>query len=275
MTNVRRQMPKPNRFCIEFTLDDPAALDQEWNYTDRATRVYQAGQRLLLRGFFAEAADVFERATRYDRAHYDAYVGRTEALILSGQDVAAAQVANDALERYGRNCRLGAARGHVFLHQQDLENARACTDIATRNAPESAYVWVIAGEVRVASRPVLRDGTLKSAMDCFARARAAAEPWDHTPLRIALALLEWGQLEHARRSLDAILKVEPDLPLAWILLGDALKLMGDKRDWRECYRRAAELVPELEPVRRALGWKPRMANKWRGLRRSAGQFLRR
>ena len=270
MANARTQTTKTNRFCIEFTLDDPAALDQEWNYTDRATRVFQAGHHLLLRGFFAEAADVFERATRYDRAHYDAYVGRTEALILSGEDEAAARVANDALERYGRNCQLGAARGHVFLHQQDLQNARTCTDIATRNAPESAYVWVIAGEVRVAQHDAL-----KSAMDCFARARAAAEPWDHTPLRIALALLEWGQLEHARRSLDAILKVKPDLALAWILLGDALKLTDDQRDWRECYRRAAELVPELEPVRRALGWKPRMANKWRGLRRSAGQFLRR
>lgn len=176
MTNARRQTPKPNRFCIEFTLDDPAALDQEWNYTDRATRLHEAGHRLLLRGFFAEAADVFERATRYDRAHYDAYVGRTEALILSGEDEAAARVANDALERYGRNCRLGAARGHVFLHQQDLQNARTCTDIATRNAPESAYVWVIAGEVRVAQHDAL-----KSAMDCFARARRARGVGSHAP----------------------------------------------------------------------------------------------
>ena len=58
---------------MEFTLDDPAALKREWNFTDRAERLNRAGHRLVMRGFFDEAADVFQHAMRYDRAHGPAH----------------------------------------------------------------------------------------------------------------------------------------------------------------------------------------------------------
>lgn len=253
---------------VEFSVDDPAALDQEWNYTDRADRLYQAGHRLFLRGFFAEAAEVFERATRYDRSHYPAYVGWAEALIVLGRNDEAAAVTQDALERYARNCEIGAARGHVFLHQQDLERAVEFLDIATENAPNNAYVWLVAGEVRLAMR-----GALTGAMDCFARAREAPDRWHRLDVRIALAFLEWGETEHAARALTAILKAHPNVPLAWLLLGDAHRILGRTRESRDCYRRVAELVPDLPSVRRALSWKARAAETWRGLRKSLGRVL--
>jgi len=59
---------------IEFACAEPAALDLEWNYTDRSERIYLSGHRCLARGFFAEALTLFQRATHYDAAHYAAYV---------------------------------------------------------------------------------------------------------------------------------------------------------------------------------------------------------
>jgi len=256
-----------NRFFLEFTLDDAAALGQEWNHTDRAERLYQAGHRLMARGFFPEAAAVFKRAARYDRAHYAAYLGRSEALILAGEEQAAAQVIDHALERYGRNCQLGAARGHVFLHQNETDLARECTEIAVRDAPESAYVWVVAGEFRLAI-----PGGLKFALDCFDRARAAPERWVHVDLRIALACLEWGRVEQARHLLHTVVKTETDLPLAWILLGDTFKLTGNRREWRACYRRAAAMAPELQSLKHALGWKHRLSQTWREMWRFAARM---
>ena len=56
------------------------------------------------------------------------------------------------MSRYGRNCALGAARGHVFIHQNDVDQALNFAEIATENDPGSAYAWIIAGEAQIASR---------------------------------------------------------------------------------------------------------------------------
>jgi len=253
---------------VEFELPDPSALEMDWNFTDRADRFYRTGLRLLRRGFFEDAEDVFGRATRYDPAHYRAWVCRTEALIILGRPDQAAELAEAALGRYGRNCELGAARGHVFFHRGHLELALECADIATRNAPDNGYAWLIAGEVRLG----LPDGH-EGAMACFDRARSALVPWPDLELRIALAMLEAGRLEPAIRSLGQLVKEEPRLPLAWILLGDAYRLGGKRRDSRACYQRAAALVPRLEALQRALSWKARLSDRWRGLRSSIARAL--
>ena len=231
-------------------------------------RLYRAGHRLFTRGFFAEADEVFERATRYDRAHYAAYVGRTEALVVLGEYETAARIVNEALGRYGRSSQLGAARGHVFLHQQDLESARQCMGTATHGAPQSAYVWLIAGE----SRLVMGDG-LNAATTCFNRALSAPGRWAFDELRIALALLEWGYTEASRERLLEVVEDSPELPLAWILMGDAEKLLGNARAWRKCYERASRLVPNLEPLRQALSLKSRAGKAWRKAVRTATRVL--
>lgn len=248
---------------IEIDLADPHALEQEWNYTDRAERFFRTGYRLLVRGFFEEAEDIFHRATRYAPSHYRATVGRIETLILLGRTDAATTVANEGLARYGRNCELGSARGHVYLHVDDLDHALQCADVATESVPESTYAWLIAGEVRLAMAEAYW-----SAQECFERARQSPDGWPFLELRIALALLEWGHIEHSLGALQKVLDVEPNLPLAWILMGDAHKIRNDRRGFKRCYARALELVPDLEPLRRALSWKTSVSEKWRRFRRT-------
>ena len=259
---VRRATQSPALF-VEFTLADPSALELDWNFNDRADRLFRTGHRLLRRGFFEEAERAFERAIRYDPSHYRAQVSRSETLILLGKVTEAAAVADAALGRYGRNCEIGAARGHVFLHQGHIDTALECANIAVQNASDNAYICLIAGETRLA----LREG-LEAAMDCFGKARIALEPWPDLELRIALAMLECGHLDHAIRALVDVVKSRPKLPLGWILLGDAHKLKGSRRDSRVCYERAAALVPQLKSLKLALSWKARMAERWRGLRRT-------
>lgn len=251
---------------IEFELSDPAALEQEWNYTDRAERFFRTAYRLLVRGFFEEAAEVFERAARYDPSHYRASVGRIEALILMGRNSKAVTAANAALERYGRNSELGSARGHVYLHADDLDNALECADVATQSAPESAYAWLIAGEVRLALAKAFW-----SASECFDRARQSPDGWPYLELRIALALLEWRHIERAIAALQEILAADPDLPLGWILMGDAHRVRNNRREFKRCYQRALQLVPDLEEVRQALSLKTTLSQRWHNFRRAISQ----
>jgi tetratricopeptide (TPR) repeat protein len=240
---------------IEFACPDAAALDLEWNYTDRAERVYLVGHRLLGRGFFAEALAFFRAAAHYDSTHYAAYVAQAEALILLGRIEEAAGVADEAMNRYGRNCALGAARGHVLLHQNDADEALKFAEIATENDPGNAYGWIVAGEA------------LPHVMHCFARSRACGDLWPHQDVRIALAYLEWGDAAYAVGLLEAATAARPDLPLAWKLLGDAYRREGRRLPARASYRRAVELSPQFESARQALRWRAEVQALWRRLRR--------
>lgn len=251
---------------IEFDLDDPAALDQEWNYTDRAERLNRAGHRLLSRGFFPEAASVFERATRHDRSHSAAAVGSIETLIILGRIAQAAEVAHDTIDRYGRNCDIGAARAHLFLHEDRIEEAIEYMDIAAEHAPESAYVWLIAGELRVA----LGRG-LEGSEECFTKARRAPIPWPNLDVRVALAFMEWNEFEQAEHILKGIVCRKPRLPLAWLLLGDLHRVRNEPRRAKKCYSHLLELVPELDAAKKALSFKTRIAMNVQSIRARLGR----
>jgi tetratricopeptide (TPR) repeat protein len=248
-------------FFVEFECPDAAALNLEWNYTDRAERIYRAGHRRLAQGFFAEALALFQRATHYDSTHYAAYVAQAETLILLNRTEDAARVSDEAMSRYGRNCFLGAARGHVFLHQDDAEQALEYAEIATQNDPGSAYAWIIFGEAHIAL------GTaLPLTMHYFTRSCECRDLWPHQDVRIALAYLEWGDAGYAVGSLEAAVAAEPDLAFAWKLLGDAYRREGRSSHARASYRRAVELAPQFESALQALTWRARVEDLWRRLR---------
>lgn len=270
MFGWRRKVETPPPYQIELDVSDPAALELEWSYTDRAERLYQTGHRLLSRGYFAEAAELFERATQYDRTHYDAYVALSEALVLLGNAPRAAEMLDDALNRYGRNALLGAARGHVYLHLEDYHAAFQCVDTARDLDPAHAYVWIISGEAVLTAF----EG-ITHAVNRFESARVCRVPWPHADLRMALALLEWGQAAHARYLLEAETLKRPEVPLAWILLGDACTALGKPRSARRAYRSAARLVPELESLRRTLSFRNRLAERWRRLHSGTRRLSRR
>jgi len=252
---------RTNRYFVELDCPDAPALDLEWNYTDRAERIYRAGHRCLARGLFAEALALFQRATHYDSTHYAAYVAQAEALILMKRTEDAARVSDEAMDRYGRNCAIGAARGHVLLHQDDAEQALKFVEIATENDPTSAYAWIIAGEAHVAA-----GSALPLIMDRFARSRACRDLWPNQDVRIALAYLEWGAAAYAVGALEAVVVAEPDLPFAWKLLGDAYRQEGRGRQAMASYRRAVELAPQFQSALQALTWRARVEDYWRRLR---------
>lgn len=267
-TRRRAVKPPDTPFAIEFILPNPAALQEDWNYTDRADRLYWTGHRLLERGFFVEADGLFEKATRYDRAHHLAYVGRAETLVVLGANDLAIETLQEAAHRYGRNCALGAALGHLYLHLGHSTEAFECADTAVRNDPCSAYVWLIAGETRLSVKHALR-----FAENCFDEARKAEDRWPRLDLRIGLAYLEWGPHSRARELLLEYSDRHPDIPLAWMLLGDANRVMGHRRDARACYQRALDLAPDLAAVRRAIGWTASLRDVWRGLGRTFKRVL--
>lgn len=258
------QPDAPAPFCLELAPSDLSAADLEAGLTGRADRFYRAGHRLLMRGFYMESVLAFDRAIRHDQSHYDAYVGMAEALVLAGSVQAAADSLEKTMERFGLNCALGSARGHVYLHQRDPDKALECASIANQRDPDCAYAWLIAGESRLA----LSGKAHQYAAECFESAMAAEVPWPNLKIRIALAHLEWGDPNGAEELLLRITEEEPESPLAWILAGDAAHFSGDSRSAERRYLRALELAPELTWLRERIGWRGKMRRIWHIVRSS-------
>jgi tetratricopeptide (TPR) repeat protein len=233
---------------LEFSLPDPAALDENWNVTDRAEALYRRGHAAWAHGLFQEALSSFARARRCDHTHVPAIVGQSEILVVLGDFEGATRVVNEGLERFGRSAELGAARGHCYLHVGDLDRALQCCDMARELAPDNVYAWLIGGEVRLG----LRDA-LWSAQEAFHTARECVFLWPYMDLRIALAYLEWGCVRECAMTLRSVLRIHNRLPYLWMLLGDACRLMGQRRRAGLCYRKAMRLEPRLAHLRAHLG----------------------
>ncbi len=253
---------------IEFELPEPDALRDKWNVPDQADVSYRAGWSLLMRGHFPEAAAAFDRAVRYNPAHSRARVGRSEVQVMLGHARDAIPEINAALERYGADPLLGAARGHLYLHEDDLDNALECCDIAVRLAPDHAYPRLIAGEARLA----LRHG-FDSAEEYFGEARVAENTWPDLPTRIGLAYLEWNYMDRALNVLKAVTDAHPRYVLGWIVYGDACRVAGKSRRCRAAYERALALEPDLDAVRNALGVKARVSEGARVVSRFVNRLL--
>jgi tetratricopeptide (TPR) repeat protein len=253
---------------LEFDLPDPEALGDEWNFTDRSELLFRRGHHHWSHGFFDKALACFEDAQRYDHTHVQAAVSRCEMLVLLGQVDQASDVVNAALDRFGRNAELGAARGHVYLHQNDLDHALQCCDTATALAPDNAYAWIITGEVRLA----LEDA-LWSAQEGFHTARECVFLWPYMELRIALAFLEWGYVRECALALRSILRLQNNLPYLWILLGDTCQLMGQHRRAEMCLRRALRLEPDLVRLHKRIGWRGFFGRCWSGFTGTARTII--
>lgn len=247
-----------NPFCIETRTTVPEALAEEWNFTDRSERMVRLGHRLMLSGLFEDAAETFGRAIQADQHHFDAYVGRWEAMALVGRAEQAESEADVCLERFGRRCDLGAARAHIYLHRDNASAALEHVEIATENDPDNGYAWLIAGEVRLAQ---MKDA--RHAFESFRQARAAPTrpPW--LELRIALAMIEWHHLKEAAALLAVEANEDRAVPLLWVLTGDVHRIAGNPAAARKCYRRAAQLVPQLERLVTAPAWRLRLRTAWR------------
>jgi len=250
---------------IEFDPPEPASLSEDWSLPDRSERLTRNGLYLLSRGLIGASVEAFERACRYDPFHSRAAVCLAESMILMGHYKRAHGLINQALDRFGRNAEVGAARAHVFLHMDDLDTALACSETAIRLAPDSAYAWLIAGETRLR----IAEATW-SAERHFDSAHAAGDSWPDLDLRIALALVEWGASESAVHLLRDIVQRSDDLPLAWILIGEAYRDLGCRRDARACFRRAAALEPGSAAPRSI---RPTRGARLRDMARAIGRFI--
>jgi tetratricopeptide (TPR) repeat protein len=143
-----------------------------------------------------------------------------------------------------------AARAQAFCRMGDMKQACALCDGSLQQSGQSAYRWLVRGEVMTASKQ-------ETDCCCFDKAQETDADW-LVPLEAARIELYYHRpgraLARARHAVEAA----PDAPFAWYVQGVCQAEFGLSRAARDSFKRCLELAPRHaeaeEQLRRLHTW---------------------
>ncbi|NLE38342.1 MAG: tetratricopeptide repeat protein [Pirellulaceae bacterium] len=186
-------------------------------------------------GHYENALKYYSRALEEDKSIVDGWVGQVQMLIQLDEHPEADLWSRKALELFPSNGDLLAGRAQALCRMADLKNAHAACDGAIAQSGQSAYRWMVRGEIMVAGRQET-DGY------CFDKAQQMDSDW-LVPLEIALIYLyyrSWNKaLLRARRAVEAA----TDCYYPWYVQGNCLFKLGLEEPARKSFRQCLELCP--------------------------------
>jgi tetratricopeptide (TPR) repeat protein len=186
-------------------------------------------------GLHENALRMYSRALEKDKSLVDGWVGQVQMLVLLGEYPEADLWARKALELFRNHADLLAARAQALCRRGDRAQAHSLSDAAMAQAGQSAYRWMVRGELMVASN---------QDMDryCFDRA-AQVEPDWLINLEIALIYQFYRQPAKALPRIRAVVEQTPDNAYPWFLQGCIQDELGFTSQAQASLNRCLELVP--------------------------------
>jgi tetratricopeptide (TPR) repeat protein len=216
------------------------------------------------RGLYENALRFYSRALELDRSLVVGWVGQVQMLTLLGEYPEAELWARKALELFKGRGDLMAGRAQALARIGDRTQAMELADAALRQEGESAYRWMVRGELLIPGRDDVD-------RHCFDKAVQADRDW-LVPLEIALIYLHHGNPSKALLRARQAVEKSPGSPYAWMIQGDCEREAGLDRQAKSSYERCLELSPRHQDATRKLaelenqGW-----SLARGVRRLIGR----
>ncbi len=216
------------------------------------------------RGLHENALRYYSRALELDRTLVTGWVGQVQMLILLGEYPEAELWSRKALELFRGQGDLMAGRAQALARIGDQAQAMELADAALRQEGDSAYRWMVRGELLIAGRDDVD-------RHCFDKAVQADRDW-LVPLEIALIYLHHGQPSKALLRARQAVEKSPGSFYAWMIQGDCERATGLDRQAKHSYERCLELSPRHQDASRKLaaienqGW-----SLARGVRRRIGR----
>ncbi len=137
------------------------------------------------------------------------------------------ETAEDLIERIEDQLDSGYAAGALDL-----------SSFAVRRFPADPDLWALYAEALEGA------GRLKEAVDAYARAIVLTPDWTAGVARKASLLIELGEVDAARRDVDAVLATEPNSSEAQFNRAILAEIDGNEVDAARAYRTAENLDPE-------------------------------
>jgi tetratricopeptide (TPR) repeat protein len=216
------------------------------------------------RGLYENALRFYSRALELDRTLVGGWVGQVQMLILLGEHPEAELWSRKALELFKGQGDLMAGRAQALFRIGDRTQALELADAALRQEGDSAYRWMVRGELLISDRDDVD-------RHCFDKAVQAERDW-LVPLEIALIYLHHRQPSKALLRARQAVEKSPGSFYAWMIQGDCERATGLDRQARTSYERCLELSPRHQDASRKLaelqnqGW-----SLARGVRRLIGR----
>ena len=162
-------------------------------------------------GLYEAALQYYSRGLELDRSLVAGWVGQVQMLVQLQEYPEADLWSRKGLELFPNNGELMAGRAQAFCRMGDMKQAHALCDGSLQQPGQSAYRWLVRGEIMIAARQDMDRYCLDKAQELDADwlvplEAARIELYYHRPSRA---------LGRIRRALDAA----PDAHYAWYVQG--------------------------------------------------------
>jgi tetratricopeptide (TPR) repeat protein len=235
--NTQQSRPTPER-----NEPDPLARDAGYwmNKADESRRM----------GLYENALKFYSRALELDRSLVAGWVGQVQMLVQLEEYPEAELWSRKGLELFPNNGELLAARAQAFCRMGDMKQAHALCDGSLQQAGQSAYRWLVRGEIMVAAKQ-------DADRYCFDKAQQMDDDW-LVPLEAARIELYYHRPSKALIRIRRALDLASDAPYVWYVQGVCQAELGLTRAARESFQYCLELFPRHadaeEQLRRLQRW---------------------
>ncbi len=195
-------------------------------------------------GLYENALCFYSRSLELDKSQIAGWLGQVRMLIALSENPEAELWARKALELFKNHGDLLAGRAQAYCRMKDRTQAVASCDAAMAQPDQSAYRWIVRGEVMVLAR---------SDVDryCFDKAVQLDSDW-LVPLEIAQVYLHHGYPSKALTRARQAVEKGPDQPYPWYFQGLCERELDLKDAAQRSFLRCREIVPNHADAERNL-----------------------
>lgn len=186
-------------------------------------------------GQYESALRFYSRSLEDDKNIVSAWVGQVQMLILLGEYPEGELWSRKALELFPSDGELMAARAQALSRLGQTKPAFAAIDGALNQSGNSAYRWMVRGELLLAGKQATQK-------HCFDKAIQMDEDW-LVPIESALIFLYFKQPSNAQNRARLGVERAPDSPYAWYVVGVCQSKLGMHTQARRSFNTCLELSP--------------------------------
>lgn len=186
-------------------------------------------------GLYENALRFYARALEFDKMLVPAWVGQVRMLIELAEYPEAITWSGKGLELFRDNPDLMAGKAQALARRGDVPNALPLSDGAVQKPGQSAYRWVVRGELMVAKRQ-------RTDAYLFEKAVLADPDWI-VLLDVGRVYLQYNQPAKAGPWLRKAVEKAPTSAYAALVEGIGHARNGNGVPARRCFQRCLELVP--------------------------------
>jgi len=187
-------------------------------------------------GHYENALRYYSRALEIEKSLVVAWVGQVQMLVQLGEYPQADLWSRKALELFPNQPDLLSGRAQALCRIGDRQTAHGLSDNAMQQRGDSAYGWMVRGELMVAGRQSM-DG------HCFDRAHVASRDW-LVPLESALIYLFYRSPSKALQRAQKATEAAPAEYYPWFVQGRCQQELGFTEAARNSFTRCLELCPQ-------------------------------